>query len=194
MTSERQYDQTFAPAIESAVNYTAWVLEQFGDAIGSNIVEVGIGHGGYSRHMPRGASYCGVDIDPKNLEGARLRHPETKFVQADITTDDFVREFQQVAPDTILCCNVIEHIRDDRLAVGNMLRVLAPEGKLLLFVPALPVLFNDLDRLAGHYRRYTKRSLRAAVPGIGRIESSRLLQFGWRRWLACQQLRLPSGN
>jgi SAM-dependent methyltransferase len=171
MTSERQNDQTFAPAIESAVNYTAWVLEQFGDSIGSNIVEVGIGHGGYSRYMPRGANYCGVDIDPINVEGARLRHPRSKFVQADITTDDFVREFEPLAPDTILCCNVIEHIRDDRLAVGNMLRVLAPKGKLLLFVPALPVLFNDLDRLAGHYRRYTKRSLRAAIPATGRIES-----------------------
>jgi SAM-dependent methyltransferase len=171
MNPERQSDQTFAPAMESAVNYTRWVLEQFGDAIGSNIVEVGIGHGGYSGFMPPGASYCGVDIDPFNVEGARQRHPRSKFVEADITTSDFVREFGQIAPDTILCCNVIEHIRDDRLAVGNMLRVLAPKGKLLLFVPALPVLFNDLDRLAGHYRRYTKRSLRAAVPDTGRIES-----------------------
>jgi SAM-dependent methyltransferase len=171
MTLERQPEQTFAPAIENAVNYTRWVLAQFGGAIGSNIVEVGIGHGGYSRYMPPGADYCGVDIDPVNIEGARQRHRGSKFVQLDITTDAFVQQFEQVAPDTILCCNVIEHIRDDRLAVGNMLRVLAPKGKLLLFVPALPVLFNDLDRLAGHYRRYTKRSLRAAVPDIGRIES-----------------------
>jgi SAM-dependent methyltransferase len=171
MTLERQPEQTFAPAIESAVNYTRWVLAQFSDAIGSNIVEVGIGHGGYSRYMPPEATYCGVDIDPVNVARARLRHPGSKFVEGDITTDEFVKEFQQVAPDTILCCNVIEHIRDDRLAVTNMLRALTPNGKLLLFVPAMPVLFNDLDRLAGHYRRYSKRSLRAAIPAMGRIES-----------------------
>jgi SAM-dependent methyltransferase len=171
MTSQLPSDQTFAPALEGAVNYTRWVLEQFSGAMGSNIVEVGIGHGGYSDFMPAGASYCGVDIDPVNVTGARLRYPRSKFVQADITTSDFVREFESIAPDTILCCNVIEHIEDDRLAVGNMLRVLAPKGKLLLFVPALPVLFNDLDRLAGHYRRYTKRSLRAVISDVGRIDS-----------------------
>jgi SAM-dependent methyltransferase len=171
MTSQLPNDQTFAPALEGAVNYTRWVLEQFSDAMGSNIVEVGIGHGGYSEFMPAGANYCGVDIDPVNVTGARLRYPRAKFVQADITTSDFVREFESIAPDTILCCNVIEHIQDDRLAVGNMLRVLAPNGKLLLFVPALPVLFNDLDRLAGHYRRYTKGSLRAVIPDVGRIDS-----------------------
>jgi SAM-dependent methyltransferase len=185
MNAELQSDQTFAPAMESAVNYTRWVLEQFADAIGSNIVEVGIGHGGYSEFMPKGADYCGVDIDPVNVEGARRRHPRSRFVQADITTDDFVREFERIAPDTILCCNVIEHIRDDGLAVGNMLRALAPRGKLLLFVPALPALFNDLDRLAGHYRRYTKRSLRAAIPATGRIE--RLAYFnsvGAAGWFA----------
>src|SRR5438128_4139639 len=103
MTLEHQPEQTFAPAIENAVNYTQWVLSQFGDAIGSNIVEVGIGHGGYSRYMPSGATYCGVDIDPANVERARLRHPDSKFVEGDITADAFVQAFQQVAPDTIIC-------------------------------------------------------------------------------------------
>jgi hypothetical protein len=71
MSLQPHLEQTFAPVMENAVNYTQWVLAQFGDAIGSNIVEVGIGHGGYSRYMPRGASYCGVDIDPNNVEGGR---------------------------------------------------------------------------------------------------------------------------
>ncbi len=37
--------------------------------------------------------------------------------------------------DLILCNHVLEHIPDDRLAMRELLRVLAPEGRALLLVP-----------------------------------------------------------
>lgn len=175
---------TFAPAIENARNYTRWILDQFDGSFGKNILEVGVGHGGYAEHMPSGASYCGLDVDPANVEGARRRHPGYRFVEGDVTSDSFVEEFRRLQPDTILCCNVIEHIQDDRLAVGHMLQVLAPRGRLLLLVPAGPALYNDLDRLAGHYRRYTKSSLLRAIPSelgqVRRLEYFNLVgALGW---------------
>jgi hypothetical protein len=131
--------RTFAPAMESAKNYTRWVLRQFEGNFGRNVLEVGIGHGGYGDHVPAAASYCGLDIDPQNVAEARERYPSRSY--------------------------------DDRRAVRNMLRVLVPGGRLLLLVPALPSLFNDLDRIAGHRRRYTKRTLSGAIDRtLGRIE------------------------
>ena len=35
---------------------------------------------------------------------------------------------------------------------------------MLLFAPAFPALYSDMDTLAGHYRRYTKKSFLQAVP------------------------------
>jgi SAM-dependent methyltransferase len=177
--------RTFSPAMESAKNYTQWVLRQFEGGFGRNILEVGIGHGGYGDYVPASASYCGLDIDPQNVADARERYPSRSFIEGDVTSDEFLR-LEAKGFDTVLCCNVLEHIEDDRRAVRNMLRVLVAGGRLLLLVPALPALFNDLDRIAGHQRRYTKETLTAAIdPALGRV--TRLAYFnsvGALGWLA----------
>jgi SAM-dependent methyltransferase len=69
--------------------------------------------------------------------------------------------------DSVLCINVLEHIDDDAAALRQMIRILEPAGHLLLFVPALAFLYNDLDRLAGHHRRYSKRLLRQRLTESG---------------------------
>jgi hypothetical protein len=38
-----------------------------------------------------------------------------------------------------------------------------PGGHILFFVPAIPFLYNDMDSLVGHYRRYTRKTMRLAV-------------------------------
>ena len=62
--------------------------------------------------------------------------------------------------DTVFALNVVEHIDDDGLAVANCAKLLAPDGHLILLMPAYPGLYNDWDRQLGHYRRYTSQSLR----------------------------------
>jgi SAM-dependent methyltransferase len=183
--------RTFAPAMESAKNYTRWVLQQFEGSFGRNVLEVGIGHGGYGDHVPATSSYCGLDIDPQNVAEARGRYPSRSFIEGDVVSEDFVERLRTKGFDTVLCCNVLEHIDDDRRAVQNMLRVLIPGGRLLLLVPALPSLFNDLDRIAGHRRRYTKRTLSGIVdPALGRVK--RLAYFnsvGALGWFANSLVR-----
>src|SRR5208282_5810985 len=63
-----------------------------------------------------------------------------------------------------LCCSVLEHIPEDGAAVKQLMSILPAGGHLLLYVPAFPALYTDLDRLAGHCRRYTRKSLAALVP------------------------------
>lgn len=87
--------------------------------------------------------------------------------------------------DFILSHEVLEHVQDDRLAVEEMVRVLRPQGRLIVFVPnrGYPFethgiywggryrfgnfpLVNYLptglrDRLAPHVRAYRARDLRA---------------------------------
>jgi hypothetical protein len=49
---------------------------------------------------------------------------------------------------------VLEHVADDAAALANLVDAIKPGGTLLISVPAMMGLYNDMDRLAGHYRRY----------------------------------------
>ncbi len=72
--------------------------------------------------------------------------------------------------------NVLEHIAEDGKAIENLIAALTPGGHLLLNIPAFNFLYNDLDRLAGHIRRYNKRSLEALLKGK-RVEIVELYYF-----------------
>jgi len=62
--------------------------------------------------------------------------------------------------------DVLEHIQDDAAFVGELHRVLKPDGLLYVTVPAEPVLWSASDITAGHVRRYTAKAL-ARVLGAG---------------------------
>jgi SAM-dependent methyltransferase len=69
--------------------------------------------------------------------------------------------------DAIYSSNVLEHIEDDNSALVQIRQNLKSGGKIALYVPALPILFSDLDRKAGHFRRYRKRDLIRKVEEAG---------------------------
>lgn len=55
--------------------------------------------------------------------------------------------------------NVLEHIEDDDSILNMWHRKLSPGGKLLVYVPAFPLLYSSMDRKVGHHRRYRKAEL-----------------------------------
>jgi hypothetical protein len=67
----------------------------------------------------------------------------------------------------IYTSNVLEHIEDDLGALRQIRNHIEFEGKLAIYVPALPVLFSDLDKRLGHFRRYRKRELISKVESAG---------------------------
>jgi SAM-dependent methyltransferase len=71
--------------------------------------------------------------------------------------------------DLILATDIIEHVDDDRQALAEIARVLAPGGAVLITVPTFPALWGLQDRVARHKRRYRLRPL------TGLIERSGLL-------------------
>src|SRR6266540_2645314 len=157
--------ETYSSAVERAQNYTRWVVSAFRPFFGRSLLEIGMGHGGFYQHLPPLREYVGTDLDAELVERARALYPTLRFVQADIADPSFADRFAGAVIDTVLCANVLEHVEDNRGAMSNLLSVLSPGGHLLLLVPAFQWLYNDLDRLAGHVRRYTKGELAALVPG-----------------------------
>jgi hypothetical protein len=94
-------------------------------------------------------------------------------------------------------------VREDRLSLATLFRLLQPGGRLILLVPALPSIYGTLDRALGHFRRYTPAELRhkyaeagfrmrhleyfnlAGIPGwwfTGRVLKRELIPAASLRW------------
>lgn len=187
-------NETFSSAMASATNYKRWQIDLFRPYFGAALLEVGLGDGGLIDLLPRHERYYGLDIDAALLADAEARNPRAKYLRGDIGDPAVVPALDSAEVDTVLCFNVLEHISDDRAAVRNMADILRPGGHLLLLVPAFQALFNDLDRLAGHLRRYNVPALRRLIPEnfeIARLDYVNPLGgLGWwlNRWVRHRSL------
>ena len=187
---------TYSSGIADAQNYMNWVVDQFRSYLHGQIVEVGFGHGLYSRVLGELGDYCGVDHDRDSVENAARAMPDRHFAVCDILVRDQLRALFPGGVDAVFTINVLEHIEDDATALANLVDVLKPGGHLLISVPALMLLYNDLDRLAGHVRRYTTARLRALLVNQP-VELVRLSYFnpvGGLGWLANRLKRHSSLN
>jgi hypothetical protein len=63
--------------------------------------------------------------------------------------------------------DVLEHIEDDAGALSAIVRRMAPGAHLVATVPALQWAFSTWDSQLGHFRRYSKTTLRELVEGAG---------------------------
>src|SRR5438094_890206 len=98
---------------------------------------------------------------------AKVAHLRRRIYEIPIAEDGLPpRSF-----DTILCANVLEHIGDDGRALRAMCDLLTPGGRIVLIIPALRVLYGEIDRSIGHYRRYSRREIeeKLGVAGL-RVE------------------------
>ena len=69
--------------------------------------------------------------------------------------------------DLIVLLDVLEHIPDDKGALTALRPKLAPGGRLVLAVPAMPSLWSGHDIAHHHQRRYTRATLEAVVQAAG---------------------------
>ena len=152
---------TYSSAIADAQRYMAWIVDSFEPYLRGPIVEVGIGHGQYCRFLSRYGNYVGIDHDPESVAKARREFPGFRFEVCDILDPAAVAALRPVG--SIVSINVFEHIDNDQLAIANLVSVLAPGSCLCIIVPALMSLYNDLDRMAGHVRRYTLSDFRDVI-------------------------------
>ena len=73
--------------------------------------------------------------------------------------------------DVVAAFDVVEHCESEVDAVADLARVLASGGRLLVSVPAYQWAWSQHDVRAGHYRRYTRPRIVAALERTGlRVE------------------------
>jgi SAM-dependent methyltransferase len=127
------------------------------------VLDVGCGPGGTVALLGElGHRAIGLDVHSESLQAVRRAHPGSWVVQADGAALPFASE----TFDGVTIMDVLEHVDDSAFAT-EVERVTKPGGWLLVTVPAMPWLWSYQDEVAGHRRRYTRRSVRRLLEAQG---------------------------
>ncbi|MGI8670120.1 MAG: class I SAM-dependent methyltransferase [Aridibacter sp.] len=192
-------------AMDFAVNYHRWILALMKPYLGKRLVEVGAGTGSFSELL--------LETSPETLSliepSAMFETLQTNLAKKETPTE--IRAFPNIfaevaaqieaenAPDSIIYINVLEHIEDDLLELEIVHRTLCENGRVFIFVPALPALFSEFDKQIGHFRRYRKSELTEKLRAAGfRILFSRYFDgagiFPWfLKYRLLRSLTMESG-
>ena len=140
-----------------------WVRRRAAGGADLRLLDVGCGTGRLLRDLRELGDARGVDASDEAIGFARERGVGDLVGKADFRHLPFVAE----SFDVITAVDTLEHIADDVGALEEWRRVLRPEGRLLIFVPAHRWLWSLQDEVSGHQRRYTTRTLRRAIDAAG---------------------------
>lgn len=163
--------------------YNQWTLSKFVPYIKGDILEVGCGLGNFTKTLIRYGSVWAIDIDPYCISKTKDNSSCSTFIGfGDIEKGIYF--FRKKMFTSIVCMNVLEHIKNDGKALQNMYSILAPNGYLVLLVPSHPQLFGSIDSSIGHFRRYVKKELitKVLLNGFSIIKTRRINFFGAIGW------------
>ncbi|MBY0502602.1 MAG: class I SAM-dependent methyltransferase [Bryobacteraceae bacterium] len=147
---------------EQAHNWKSYWSGRIAPHVRGAVLEVGAGIGANTRLLAQldYARWTCLEPDPSLAKQIELpaggRHEVTLGTVADLPPD---QRF-----DAILYIDVLEHIEDDRAEMARAAARLQPGGHLMVLSPAHPFLFTPFDAAIGHFRRYTRATLRQAAP------------------------------
>lgn len=151
--------------IEKADRFNEWMYRTIGAHCHGRILEIGSGIGNISQFFVRD----GRDIVLSDLRENYIEILKQKFtnlaLRIDLAHPEFETEYAGLIGtfDSVFALNVVEHIEDDTLAIANCRRLLKDGGTLVILVPAFQALYNTFDVELEHFRRYTKKTLRAVI-------------------------------
>ena len=122
-----------------------WAKVQADQSIGRVLVD-GCGVGSYAKALlPYATAVYGIDIEPEHLNRAATNAPEAAFQLAACEQLPYPNAFF----DLVLSHEVLEHVQDDGAAAREMVRVLKPGGRAVIFAPNRLYPFET----HGHYWR-----------------------------------------
>lgn len=129
-----------------------------GDFLGAprRLLDVGSADGPSVAWMHGSFPRIAMDLDPRGLPAGR-----------GVCGSALALPFADASFDVVGAFDVIEHCESEHRAVSELARVLRPGGRLLASVPAYQWAWSDHDVRAGHYRRYTRPRIVAAVEAAG---------------------------
>ncbi len=151
--------------ISRAKEFNRWMYQTIKPFLKGSILELGSGIGNISDYIIK--DFSNVTLSDFNFyykEHLEKKYHNNKNVKEIITLDLQNNYFDKQNSatntfDSIVLLNVIEHLANDALAIQLCNFLLKKNGNLIVLAPAYNFLYSQLDKILGHYRRYTIKSL-----------------------------------
>ncbi len=154
-------------AMSFAHNYHRWIFAELSPFLGQTVAEVGAGVGNFSKLILGQPISELVAFEPSANMYPFLQQVTAKDRRARAVNGFLKKDTSEKNFDSIVYVNVLEHVEDDAHELNEARQLLNVGGHLLIFVPALPWLYSELDKQVGHFRRYVKRDLVGLVQQAG---------------------------
>jgi ubiquinone/menaquinone biosynthesis C-methylase UbiE len=130
---------------------------------GHIIVDIGCGVGDLCRILPVSLKRIGIDLSLPALRYAnRDCRTDAMFVNASL----YELPIQDESVDTVICLEVLEHLREDNKALEEIRRILRSGGRLIISLPS-EVYFPQYLDLMGHWRHYTPEVMTQMLERVG---------------------------
>ncbi|MFX1316097.1 MAG: class I SAM-dependent methyltransferase [Promethearchaeota archaeon] len=96
-----------------------------------------------------------------DLANLPLRQYSSKTLLYPVCGDILQLPYRNDSFDFVCALDVLEHIKEDQLAVSEIGRILKRHGIVVITVPHKMKYYTNQDRLIGHFRRYEINQVRA---------------------------------
>ena len=127
----------------------------------AKLLDVGCGTGEDLEVLNRHGQVYAVDTSKKTLDEL----PKGLYYKKKLSRMDDLK-FPTSSFDVVAAFDVIEHIKNDKKAAKEVMRVLKPGGHFVFTVPAFQFLFSAHDEALGHYRRYNMPMIKRVLAGF----------------------------
>ena len=163
----------------------AGLIEQLDPPPRARVIELGAGTGGNLEMLKTFGTVSAMEYDAgaREVAAAKVGIP----VLAGRLPDDI--PFEAGSADIVGLFDVLEHIEDDAGTLRAIRQILAPNGALVLSVPAHQWLWSGHDEVLHHFRRYSKDQLRRLAIDCG-YRVRRLTYFNCALFPAAALVRL----
>jgi SAM-dependent methyltransferase len=160
---------TMSPGMSTADRYARYLYDCVRHWLKPPILEIGCGFGTYTQFLLRHGQVICADIDTECLEAVQRRYAgeDILTVPVDLNVPEQVRSLGRYRFHSLFSTNVFEHVERDEEALGHLRAAIAVGGTLCLIVPSHPRLYGYMDAQAGHFRRYTRRSVTRTLRAAG---------------------------
>ena len=142
---------------------------------GARILELGCATGDFLELAKRDYEMWGVELSADALDIARRNNPDLADRLLCTSIEKLPASWPQF--DAVLLWDVIEHLRDPRLALENLVSHLAPEGRIIVSTPNVDSMSARLLKARWafmtppeHLSFFGRRSLRAVFAELGGAE------------------------
>jgi len=151
--------------MSGADNYIGWLASLADPYLGDRPLEIGAGIGDYSERWAK----PGRVVTASEADHERLGMLHERFAgRQDVVVRELTVPIAETADHSAgVALNVLEHIEDDVAALRSFAGLVKPGGRIVIIVPAFMLAMSDFDKELGHYRRYTRKSLRKAFIDAG---------------------------